>query len=218
MDAAKEKKCPFCGETIKAEATKCRFCGEFLEPRDRSSPAEPAARAPEGGAGGIDAEMLFEGRCSGFALVRPVLETAAAIAVAAVFWALVGGRLERIDLKQLVSAAALAIVVIALLRLLFVWLDFINRKYTITGERIEHEQGVLRKSFRNMDMWRVQDVAYEQTLVERVFGLGRVKIRSSDKDTQLMVVGPIREAKQLYDKLKKAQIDADRRRGVVHLE
>ena len=27
----KNRKCPFCGEEIRAEATKCRFCGEFLK-------------------------------------------------------------------------------------------------------------------------------------------------------------------------------------------
>ncbi len=218
MAGDRETKCPRCGKTVSSEATRCWSCGEDLSTGGELSRTEAPRRSPVSAAPAGDAEMLFEGRDSALTLVRPAVVPALLIAGASVFWAAVGGAMDNGAPRRLVAAVSLTVIIVAVLRCLLVWLAFWNRKYTVTSDRVEHESGVLRKSSRNMDLWRVREVACERTFVERVFGLGRVVIVSLDTAAARVVVGPIRQARQLYDKLKKAQLEADRRRGAARLE
>jgi hypothetical protein len=77
---------------------------------------------------------------------------------------------------------------------------------------------VFSRSVFNLDLWRVQDLGYNQNLIQRILGLGRVHVLSSDKDTPTVSIGPLRRAHELYTELKRAQLDADRRRGVLRVE
>ena len=42
------KRCPFCAETIRAEAVKCRFCGSVVESRALGSLSRPWLRPRDG--------------------------------------------------------------------------------------------------------------------------------------------------------------------------
>jgi uncharacterized membrane protein YdbT with pleckstrin-like domain len=110
------------------------------------------------------------------------------------------------------------ITIAAILYWLIKWLNWKNTVYRITNDRIEFERGIFSKSVQNMDLWRVKDIDFNQSLVQRLFGLGRIHIETSDKDIPIIDVGPIKGARDLYNNLKKAELDADRRRGVVHIE
>jgi membrane protein YdbS with pleckstrin-like domain len=220
MAKVAEKPCPFCGELIKAEAIKCKFCGEFLEAPagGRLSRAEQARQTPQGHSVAVDTEIVFEGTVSGLALVGPIISTVLWLAVAVLLLVVNNTYVKAIEPKQVIFLAAIALMLFFLFRLLFKWLSWKNRKFRITNDRIETERGILSKKIQNMDMWRVQDLALTQTFIQRLFGHGQIHIMSSDKDTPLIKFGPIYQARNYYDKLKRIQIEADRHRGVVHIE
>jgi membrane protein YdbS with pleckstrin-like domain len=223
MPLPDEVPCPFCKELIKIGAIKCRFCGEFLGgPAGQDAAAANGAVAPTPGAG----DVIFEGNVSAIVLFRPALVALCAAALALLILVyddeLVGlvqsAGNEDDTARHICWAIAASVFLAGLLFYGVKWLARRSRHYRITGGRIEYEHGMLFKRVENMDTWRMQDISLTQSLPQRIFGLGTVRILSSDQTDPQLDIGPIPRARKVYDALKQVQVEADRRGGVVHVE
>ena len=221
------KKCVFCAETIQADAIKCRFCGEFLN--TKQAKALEAATKPDSGCEEQvegDEKVLFAG--------RPSLWGIAGDAAIGLFFAAIGALLIKLPLEgmlgleltarqaevfrqcRVLGGLGIISVVVSILVVKILRLKMIH--YEVTPERIEWSRGILDRRVDNLDMFRVIDLKLRRSPLDCIFGVGTVGLLTTDKTDPKFKFEKVRDCRLLYDVIKKASLDADRRTGVVHLE
>jgi len=109
---------------------------------------------------------------------------------------------------------AIAVVLILLLKALKLKTTY----YEVSGDRIEHARGLLDRKVDNLDMFRIIDMKLRRSFLDCIVGVGSVILTTTDKSDPEFVFEKVRDARLLYDAIKKASLDADRRTSVVHLE
>ena len=58
---------------------------------------------------------------------------------------------------------------------------------TITGERLRYEVGMTSKSTRTIQLSKVQDVRVDQSLMQRMFGVGNLSIETAGEASRLTI-------------------------------
>jgi membrane protein YdbS with pleckstrin-like domain len=227
FDQPKTKQCRFCAETIQARAVKCRFCGEFLN-TDRAKAAQTGSEPDADSAKDqkTPANILFRGRPSLWGLVGQAVRGLFFLAVAAFlfvypvenlsWFGLTGSQALAFAGYREMAAIALAALVALGLLISAVKLKMIY--YEVTAERIEWGRGILDRRVDNLDMFRVIDLRMRRSLLDCIFGIGTVTLITTDKTDPNFTFQKIKRPRRLYDIIKKASLEADKRRGVVHLE
>lgn len=106
-----------------------------------------------------------------------------------------------------------------------VWLFFLARlgwkrisvKYELTTQRFVHEEGVLRRITERMEVIDIQDVTFEQGILDRMFGVGTLCITSSDRSHPILRLDGIENVREVAHMMDKARRDERLRRG-LHID
>lgn len=90
--------------------------------------------------------------------------------------------------------------------------------YLITDERIRITHGLLGKSSENVELVRVQDMDYSQSVFERSIRIGDVTVRSHDSHKPIIKLNNVVDPQGVYEILRKAVLNARKRHGFTYRE
>jgi membrane protein YdbS with pleckstrin-like domain len=116
-----------------------------------------------------------------------------------------------------VAGWALLPVLIGAFLLIPVWIRTRSTRWKLTSRRIETETGWLSKRVDTLELWRVRDIEFRQSLVDRMAGISSLLITAHDGASPLIEVRGTPGDRAVYDRLMTAVMQARQQRGVMNL-
>jgi membrane protein YdbS with pleckstrin-like domain len=212
-------KCQHCGAEVVEGAAFCQACGESLtaaaapDAPPRHTPGKSAftSAVARRGAGEDPDDALWQGSFSKLAMIGSWI-TAAGVTLAVVIIGFVAKFEGRTWAWALLAVAAFWIFL--LLRLIYLQLSV---HYKLTSQRFIHERGLLWRQQDRIETIDVDDVSVQQGPIQRMLGIGTVRITSSDRNTPEFVLVGIEDVRKVAAMIDEAR-RAERRKRGVHIE
>jgi membrane protein YdbS with pleckstrin-like domain len=90
--------------------------------------------------------------------------------------------------------------------------------YRISNYRIDYERGLLSRNIDTLELWHVEDLAFHQSLLDRMLNVGTITVISHDETMPRLVMHGLPNAKPLFESLKQRVISVKRQRGVIKMD
>jgi hypothetical protein len=91
-------------------------------------------------------------------------------------------------------------------------------RYRISNYRIDYERGLLGRKIDTLELWHVEDLAFSQSAMDRIMGVGNIKIMSHDETTPELMLRGLPNPRPLFETLKQRVIAVKRQRGVNKMD
>lgn len=72
-------------------------------------------------------------------------------------------------------------------------------KYTLTETKLTVEKGLLNTDEEEVKLYRITDIAYSQSLLERIGKTGTIRLLSNDKSSPELILAHVKNAKVIKD-------------------
>lgn len=200
--------CPKCNMAAPAEAAFCPKCGTNLATGAKAEAPRSGARtiadAPE--------ETLWEGRFSpkamfGTWIFLGIVAVAAIVGAVVMMFSTWRGYWWLPIVAMLVLAAVVAV---------RYFIKRVGTRYRLSNHRFFHEEGILNRKVNPIDLITITDVSWEQGFIERMLGVGRVKIMSSDTSDPVLWVEGIEDIQNVATMIDKTRREEMMRRRVFY--
>ncbi len=90
------------------------------------------------------------------------------------------------------------------------FLSFLTH-YQITTERVRISRGLLGKDRDDIELIRIQDIDFQQSMTERAFGVGDILIRSADPTLPEIRLNNVKQPDEVHEILRRAMLNARKR-------
>jgi len=215
--------CSQCGAEVPAQAAFCPQCGAQVD-RAGAAGGRPAAAAriqpgvAQGTARDVPEEELWSGSYSPKAMTGWYI-LVIIVMIAAMFVA------STIDPNAWIFVAVGTLIVLAVMTIYSLYKKM-SIHYRLTTHRFVIQEGLLSKTDNRILLVDVDDIAVRQGMVERMFNLGTITLRTSDESTReespdkddpgkgIVQMNGIENPRQVADMIDESRRAERTRRGV----
>lgn len=169
-----------------------------MQPQDPQQPPRAQAQPPQGSTASPAADILYKGIRKHSASISGYLKWVLVSAIGSTLGVLLG----KIDFFASMPLWVLGVV--GLPGLLIVWLRHVTTKYTISLRRVETEHGIVAKKVESLELWRVLDVRYDQSLFDRVTNNATITLVGTDQSDPELRLHGLPDHRALFEKLRDA--------------
>ena len=121
-------------------------------------------------------EVIRDLRPHWFFLFGPAVTLIAALALA--IW------MAQAEVSEVVLFPVLALAVVALLFFLIRYAQWVTTDFVLTTDRLIYRKGVVSRQGKEIPLERVNDVSYQQSMIQRMMGAGDLMVESGGERGQ----------------------------------